>query len=102
MKVEVVLTETDIAYDGPAKKAGIAPDARIIAVDNRQFNTTILREAVARTSKDAKGIDLLIKSGEYYSVHHVDYQGGEMYPHLVRDEGKSDLLSEIARPLAAK
>ncbi len=92
----------DVAFGGPAQKAGIAPDSRVIAVNNRQFNTTILREAVARTAGDSKGVDLLIRSGEYYSVHHVDYQGGEKYPHLVRDESKPDLLTEIAQPLASK
>ena len=25
----------------------------------------------------------------------LDYHGGEMYPHLVREESKPDLLSEI-------
>ena len=43
--------------------------------------------------------DLLIKNGEYYSVAHVEYSGGEKYPSLVRDESKADLLSEIIRPL---
>ena len=93
-------TVPDVAYDGPAKQAGVAPDSKIVAVDNRQFTTGVLRDAVARTAHDPHGLDLLIKSGEYYSVHHVDYQGGEMYPHLVRDESKADVLSEIIRPLA--
>jgi predicted metalloprotease with PDZ domain len=93
-------TVSDVAYDGPARKAGLAPDAKLIAVDNRQFTTSVLRDAVARTAKDSRGMDLLVKSGEYYSVIHVDYQGGEKYPHLVRDESKPDLLSEIARAVA--
>ena len=93
-------TVSDVAYGGPAQKAGIAPDAKLIAVNNRQFTSSVLREAVQGTAKDTRGIDLLIKSGEYYSVHHVDYQGGEKYPHLVREESKTDVLSEIVQPLA--
>jgi hypothetical protein len=27
----------------------------------------------------------------------LDYRGGEKYPHLVRDEAKPDLLTEIYR-----
>ena len=27
----------------------------------------------------------------------IDYHGGEMYPHLVRDESKPDLLSDILK-----
>jgi len=41
---------------------------------------------------------LLIKTGEYYEVHRVDYRGGERYPHLVRDPSVPDLLSEIIKP----
>jgi predicted metalloprotease with PDZ domain len=95
-------TIEDIAYGGPAEKAGLAPESKIIAVDNRQFATTILREAVQRTAKDAQSIDLLVKNGEYYSVHHVEYHGGEKYPRLERDESKTDLLTKIVEPLVKK
>ena len=87
-----------MAYGGPAQKAGIAPAVKLIAVNNRQFNPTVLREAVQKTATDAKPLELLIKTGEYYEVHRVDYHGGERYPHLVRDTGTPDLLSEIVKP----
>jgi hypothetical protein len=61
-----------------------------------------LREAVQSTAAESKTIELLIKNGEYYSVHRIEYQGGEKYPHLVRDETKPDLLSKIIEPLVAK
>ncbi|HUA85655.1 MAG TPA: hypothetical protein VMB85_17460 [Bryobacteraceae bacterium] len=92
----------DVAYGGAAQKAGIAPDSRIMAVNNRQFTTAVLREAIERTAKDADSIDLLVKNGEYYSVHHVEYRGGEKYPHLERDDSKPDLLTKIAEPLIRK
>jgi predicted metalloprotease with PDZ domain len=92
-------TIDDVAYGGPAQKAGVTPATRLIAVDNRQFTPTILREAVQRTKSNARGVELLIKNGEYYSTHHIDYQGGEKYPHLVRDESKPDILSKIIAPL---
>jgi hypothetical protein len=71
-------------------------------VNNRQFTSTVLREAVQATATAAKPIELLIKNGEYYSVHRIEYQGGEKYPHLVRDEAKPDYLSRIIQPLAGK
>jgi predicted metalloprotease with PDZ domain len=92
-------TIDDVAYGGPAQKAGVTPATRLIAVDNRQFTPTILREAVQRTKSNARGVELLIKNGEYYSTHHIDYQGGEEYPHLVRDVSKPDILSKIIAPL---
>jgi predicted metalloprotease with PDZ domain len=89
----------DVALAGPAGKAGIAPATRIVAVNGRQFTSTILREAIGKAVTDSKPIDLLIRSGEYYKTYSVDYQGGEKYPHLVRVENTPDLLAEI---IAAK
>ncbi len=88
-------TVSDVAFGGPARKAGLAPDAKVVAVDNRAFTLAVLREAVAR----GRGMDLLVRRGEYFSTVHVDDSGGEKYPHLVRDESKPDLLSEIVQPI---
>ncbi len=92
-------TVQDVALNGPAQKAGVAPNDKLIAVNNRQFTPLILREAVQKTAAAAQTIELLVKSGEYYSVHRVTYEGGERYPHLMRDTSKPDILSEIAEPL---
>ena len=78
-------TIIDVAYGGPAQKAGVPPSVKLIAVNNRQFTPTVLREAVQKTASDGKPLELLIKTGEYYETHRVDYHGGERYPHLVRD-----------------
>jgi len=80
----------------------VAPAVKLIAVNNRQFNPTVLREAVAKTASDGKPIELLIKNGEYYQTHRVDYRGGERYPHLVRNSAMPDLLSEIIKPKGRK
>ena len=91
---------TDVIVGGPAQKAGLAPSVKLIAVNNRQFTPTVLREAVAKTAADAKPLELLIKTGEYYEVHRVDYHGGERYPHLERNAAVPDLLSQIIAPQA--
>jgi predicted metalloprotease with PDZ domain len=88
----------DVAFDGPAKKAGVAPAMRLIAVNGRQYSATLLREAVAATKSDPKPLELLVKDGEYYQTHRLDYHQGERYPHLVRDESAPDLLSKIIVP----
>ena len=36
----------------------------------------------------------------YYKSYRLDYHEGEEYPHLVRDESKPDLLSDIIKPHA--
>jgi len=92
-------TVADVAYNGLAEKAGVAPATKIIAVNNRQFTPTVLRETVASTANAKKTIELLIKSGEYYSTHKIEYEGGEKFPHLERDNSKADILSDIIAPL---
>jgi predicted metalloprotease with PDZ domain len=97
LKVKEDGTIADVQYGGPAQKAGVAPSAKLIAVNNRQFTPTTLRETVAKTASSDKPIELLIKTGDYYEVHRVDYHGGERYPHLTRDSSSPDLLSEIVK-----
>ena len=99
LKVKDDGTVIDIAYGGPAQKAGIAPAVTIVAVNNRQFTATVLREAVEATASATKPLELLIKTGEYYETHRIEYHGGERYPHLVRDPAVPDLLSAILTPL---
>jgi hypothetical protein len=41
---------------------------------------------------------LLVENSDYYEIYKLDYHGGEKYPHLVRDESKPDVLSEIITP----
>jgi predicted metalloprotease with PDZ domain len=92
-------TILDVVYDGPAQKAGIPPSVKVIAVNGRQYTATVLREAVKATA-DGKPLDLMIKTGEYYQTHRIDYHAGERYPHLAPESGKSDLLSKIIEPRA--
>jgi len=91
LKVKEDGTIADIAFAGPAAKAGISPATKLIAVNNRQFTPTVLREAVEK----AGPLELLIRNGEYYQTYRVDYRGGERYPHLVRDGSAPDLLTAI-------
>ncbi len=97
LKVREDGTIANVQYGGPAQKAGVAPSTKLIAVNNRQFTPTVLRETVAKTSSSDKPLELLVKTGDYYEVHRLDYHGGERYPHLVRDASLPDLLSEIVK-----
>jgi predicted metalloprotease with PDZ domain len=87
---------SDVAYGGPAQKAGISPATKLIAVNGKQYYPVILREAVQSAVGKTAPIELLVKNGEYYQTFKVDYHGGEMYPHLTRHETKADVLSKIA------
>jgi hypothetical protein len=45
-------------------------------------------------------LQLLVSNGDFYKTYSLDYHGGEKYAHLVRDESKPDVLSEIIKPIA--
>ncbi len=87
----------DVEIGGPVQKAGIAPGARITSVNGRQFTAAQLRDAVQSAASSGEPIELVVKNGDYFSTHNVDYRGGEKYPHLERAAGKADMLAEIVR-----
>lgn len=81
----------------PAALAGIGPGMKLIAVNGRRYSADVLREAL-KAGKDGKTpLDLLIENTDYFKTYRIDYHGGEKYPHLVREEAKPDLLTEIYR-----
>jgi len=92
----------DVSYGGPAQKAGITPDDKLIAVNNRQYTPMVLHDAIQKTATSAEPIELMVRNGEYYSVHRVEYRGGERYPHLERDSSKPDVLRKIIEPLVKR
>ena len=91
-------TIIDVALGGPAQVAGVAPSAKLIAINRREFTPTELREAVGRTPAATGPLELLVKDGDYYNTIKVDYHGGHKYPHLERDSTKPDLLTQIIAP----
>jgi predicted metalloprotease with PDZ domain len=95
-------TISDVALDSPAFKAGIAPAVKLIAVNKRQYNSTLLREAIQAAEKDGKPIELMVKAGDFYQTYSLDYRGGERYPHLTRNDSAPDLLANIIAPLVKK
>ena len=90
-------TISDITEGLPAAKAGIGPGMKLVAVNGRRFSPEILRDAVKATKNGNAPLDLLVENTDYYKTYKIDYHGGEKYPHLVRDDSKPDLLSEILK-----
>ncbi len=88
-------TITDTTEGMPAALAGIGPGMKLIAVNGRQYSPEILREALKAGKSSTAPLELLVENTDYYKTYKLDYHGGERYPHLVRDESKPDLLTEI-------
>ena len=81
----------------PSAKAGIGPGMRLVAVNGRKFSPQVLRDALRNGRTGSDTLDLLVENTEYYRTFKIDYHGGEKYPHLVRDETKPDVLSDIIK-----
>jgi predicted metalloprotease with PDZ domain len=91
-------TIIDTVEGMPAALAGIGPGMKLIGVNGRKYNAQMLREALRASKTSTEPLELLVENTDYYKVYKVNYHGGERFPHLVRDEAKPDLLSEIYGP----
>jgi predicted metalloprotease with PDZ domain len=80
-----------------AARAGIGPGMKIVAVNGRKFSADAWHDAIHAAKKSTAPIELIVENTEYFRVVKLDYHDGEKYPHLVRDEDKPDLLTEIYR-----
>jgi predicted metalloprotease with PDZ domain len=85
-------TEGDLAA-----KTGIGPGMKLVAVNGRRFSADVLRDALKSAKTSTAPIELLVENTDYYKTYKIDYHGGEKYPHLVRDDSKPDLLTEILK-----
>ncbi len=91
----------DTIHNMPAAKAGIGPGMRIVAVNGRKFSPRVLSDALKAGIDANTPLELLIENAEFYKTIRIDYHGGSRYPHLIRDQSRRDLLSEITRARAS-
>ena len=80
-----------------AAKAGLGPGMKVVAVNGRRFSPEVWHDAIRAAKNSPAPIELMVENTDYFRVVKLDYHGGEKYPHLVRDESKPDLLTEIYR-----
>jgi len=88
----------DAIEDGIAAKNGIGPGMKIVAVNGRKYSPELLVAALSQGQKSHTPLQLLVENTEYYKTASLNYFDGPRNPHLVRDESKPDLLSDITRP----
>lgn len=93
-------TIEDVNPDLPGAKAGLAPGMKITNVNGDDFSLVEMHKAIAAT-KNSSTLELLVENGGADSeIYRLNYNGGEKYPHLVRDLTTPDLLSETIKPRA--
>jgi len=87
-----------VAWDGPAFRAGLMEGAQLLSVNGVAYNADILREAITAARGSAQPIELIVRSADRYLVARIDYHDGLRYPHLQRDEAVPALLDAILAP----
>lgn len=87
----------DTIEDRAAARAGAGPGMQVIAVNGRQYTGEVLDAAIAAAQLSHTPIELLVRSSDFYRTLHVAYFDGPRFPHLVRIEGRADLLSEVLK-----
>jgi len=88
-------TLADVAWDGPAFKAGLIQGAQIIAVGGVAYEADLLKAAITAATDPAKPVELLVKSGDRYRTIKLTYQGGLRYPRLEPIAGAPARLDDI-------
>ena len=91
-------TVEDVVEGMPAAKAGMGPGMKITGVNGRRFTEEVFHDGLRATKNSSAPLELLVENTDYYRVFKIDYREGEKYPHLVRDESKPDLLTDIIKP----
>jgi hypothetical protein len=59
----------------------------------------VLRDAVSAARTNKAPIQLLVNNEGTLINYSLDYHGGELYPHLQRDNSKPDVLDQIIAPV---
>ncbi len=93
-------TVVDVIHGGPAYIAGLGPGMKIAAVNGKQFDGEVLKDAVDAAKTGSVPLQLLTANGAQFQNFSVDYHKGLRYPHLERESSRPDYLSEILHPLA--
>ncbi|HZZ17370.1 MAG TPA: M61 family peptidase, partial [Candidatus Sulfotelmatobacter sp.] len=88
-------TITDTVEGMAAAKSGIGPGMKLIGVNSRKYSPDVFRDALKAGKNGSTPLELLVENTDYYKTYKLNYHDGERYPHLVRDESKPDLLTEI-------
>ncbi|MGI8841612.1 MAG: M61 family metallopeptidase [Caulobacteraceae bacterium] len=91
---------TDVAWDGPAFKAGLTAGTQIVAVNGEAYDPDDLKDAVKAARGATAPITLLVKDNGRFRAVAIDYHGGLRYPHLEAAGAGKASLDDILRPRA--
>jgi predicted metalloprotease with PDZ domain len=89
----------DVLMGSASDKAGLGPGMQIIAVNGRQYSASVLGDAITAAKGTSTPIEVIAENTGYFKVVKLDYHDGLRFPHLEREQGTTDYLDEILKPL---
>jgi predicted metalloprotease with PDZ domain len=90
---------SDVIVGSPAYKAGLGPGMKLLAVNGRKWNPTILRAGIKTAQDTNQPIELLVENAQFFRTYSLGYHDGEQNPHLERVSERTDVLGNILKPL---
>ena len=85
-----------VSWNGPAFRAGLAPDIHVVAVNGQPFSSAVLLSAI--TDSASSPLRLTLQDGETRRDVIVPYAGPLRYPHLERVPNTPDRLRSLLDP----
>jgi len=95
-------TVQDVIPGMAAYMGGMSPYTRVIGVNGSQFSIPELNRAVKESGTTQDPLILLVSNAGKIEDHRLAYHDGLRYPHLVRNKGADDYISDIFKPKAAR
>ena len=89
---------SEVLWNGPAFKAGLAGSMTLVAVNGLAASTDALKDAITDAKQTGAPIVLLVNNLDHIQTVKIDYRGGLRYPHLERVTGTPDRLAAILAP----
>jgi predicted metalloprotease with PDZ domain len=93
-------TVSQVVWGSPAFKSKLTESSQILAINGVAYSAEVLQDAIRAARGTRSPIELIVKTGDRYTVASLDYHDGLRYPHLERDQSEPARLDDIvaARP----
>jgi predicted metalloprotease with PDZ domain len=92
-------TIEDVLIGSPADQAGLGPSMKIVAINGRRASDELLHAAIRNTRDISQPVEMIVENAGYFRILKLNYQGGEKYPHLVRENSQAALLDNVLVPM---
>ncbi len=92
-------TIEDVLIGSPAYEGGLGPGMKIVAINGRRASDELLHAAIRNVKTSSQPVELIVENAGYFQVTKLNYQGGEKYPHLVREGSATALLDNVLVPM---